>query len=216
MLPQQEPLQKNSLLSIGGMLMLLFYTFQNFIPGIEKIPFIVGLGITVLIVIVSLLLFLPELKRDVPMFCEHIGTYSRFFFPKFLRFFVLYYAVALVLTIITQAPAANQALLSRISLPILAFSALIYAPVVEEVIYRGFLRRWFDSDKAFILVSALIFGAIHMLHPGQTAMQYLYIIEYAMLGGFLAWLYVKSDNICLAMMGHFFLNLAAFIPMMFI
>ena len=67
MLPQQEPLQKNSLLSIGGMLMLLFYTFQNFIPGIEKIPFIFGLGITVLIVIVSLLLFLPELKRDVPM-----------------------------------------------------------------------------------------------------------------------------------------------------
>ena len=132
------------------------------------------------------------------------------------QFFVLYYAVALVLTIITQAPAANQALLSQISLPILAFSALIYAPVVEEVIYRGFLRRWFDSDKAFILVSALIFGAIHMLHPGQTAMQYLYIIEYVMLGGFLAWLYVKSDNICLAMMGHFFLNLAAFIPMIFI
>lgn len=215
MLPQQEPLQKNSKLAFGGLLILLFYTFQNFIPGIEKVPFIAGLGITILIVMVSVLLFLPELKRDVPMFCEHIGTYSRFFFPKFLRFFVLYYVVALALTIITQAPAANQELLAQVSLPILAFSALVYAPVLEEVIYRGFLRRWIPDGNTFIVVSALIFGVIHMLHPGQTALQYLYVIEYAMLGGFLAWLYVKSDNICLAMMGHFFLNLAAFIPMLF-
>lgn len=216
MLPQQEPLKKNSLLAIGGMLILLFYTFQNFIPGIENVPLIAGLGITILIVVVALLLFLPELKRDVPVFCENFGTYCRFFFPKFGIFFVIYYAVALALTLITQAPAANQELLSQVSLPILAFSALAYAPVVEEVIYRGFLRRWIPNGTVFIIVSALIFGAIHMLHPGQTAMQYLYIIEYVMLGGFLAWLYVKSDNICLAMMGHFFLNLVAFIPMIFL
>ena len=215
MLPQQEPLKKNSLLAFGGMLILLFYTFQNFIPGIEKVPLIAGLGITILIVIMALLLFLPELKRDVPMFCEYFSTYCRFFFPKFGLFFVLYYAVALALTIITQTPAANQELLDQISLPILAFSALIYAPVVEEVIYRGFLRRLITNGNTFIIISALIFGTIHMLHPGQTMMQYLYIIEYVMLGGFLAWLYVKSNNICLAMMGHFFLNLVAFIPMLF-
>ena len=48
--------------SIGGILMLLFYTFQNFIPGIAFLPRPVALAITALIVVVSLLLFLPELK----------------------------------------------------------------------------------------------------------------------------------------------------------
>ena len=216
MLPQQEPVAKNKLLTIGGILMLLFYTFQNFIPGIAFLPRPVALAITALIVVVSLLLFLPELKRDVPAFFKNIREYSRFFFPKFGIFFVVYYLVAFTITLIAQVPAANQALLEQISLPLLAFSALLYAPVLEEVLYRGFLRRVMDDDSFFIIVSALIFGAIHMLHGGQTAAQYLYIIEYCMLGGFLAWIYVKSDNICVSMLGHFCLNLVAFIPMLFI
>lgn len=215
MLPQQEPLVKNKLLGVGGILMLLLYTFQNFIPGVERISFLGGLAITGLIVVVTLLLFLPELKRDVPVFFGNFGTYCRYFFPKFGVFFLCYYAVALTLTIVVQAPAANQDLLMDVSLPLLAFTALIYAPIVEETIYRGFLRRVIGDDTFFIIVSAMIFGGIHMLHPGQTMAQYLYIIEYAMLGGFLAWLYVKSDNICLSMLGHFCLNLAAFIPMVF-
>lgn len=213
MLPQTEPLAKNRPLAVGGILMLLLYSFQNFIPGVASLSLMMGLIITVAMVVVSLLLFLPELKRDIPFFSENFKTYCRFFFPRFGIFFLCYYAVALTLTILTKAPAANQDLLMGVSLPLLAFSALIYAPIVEETIYRGFLRRWIADDNFFIIVSALIFGMIHMLHPGQTMAQYLYIIEYAMLGGFLAWLYVKSDNICLSMMGHFFLNLAAFIPM---
>ena len=216
MLPQQEPVAKNKLLTIGGILMLLFYTFQNFIPGIGLLPRIAALSITVLIVVVSLLLFLPELKRDVPAFFKHIREYSRFFFPKFGIFFIAYYLVAFTITLIAQVPAANQALLENFPLPLLAFSALLYAPLVEETVYRGFLRRVVRDDTFFIIVSALIFGTIHMLHGGQTAAQYLYIIEYCMLGGFLAYIYVKSDNICVAILGHFCLNFVAFIPMLFI
>ncbi|MBR5329590.1 MAG: CPBP family intramembrane metalloprotease [Firmicutes bacterium] len=213
MLPQPEPLVKRKPLAIGGILMLLLYSFQNFIPGVASLSLMMGILITAAMVVVSLLLFLPELKRDVPLFFENFKTYCRFFFPRFGIFFLCYYAVALTITILAKVPAANQDLLMGVSLPLLAFTALIYAPVVEETIYRGFLRRLIADDTFFIIVSALVFGMIHMLHPDQTMAQYLYIIEYAMLGGFLAWLYVESDNICLSMMGHFCLNLAAFIPM---
>lgn len=216
MLPQQEPAAKNTALTLGGILMLLFYTFQNFIPGIEKLSLPLSLAITVAIVVIALLLFLPEFKRDVPAFFKNFGVYCRFFFPKFGVFFLVYYLVAFTITLIAQMPAANQALLAELPLPLLAFSALIYAPVVEETIYRGYLRRVISDDTFFIIVSALIFGAIHMLHGGQTAAQMLYIVEYCLLGGFLAYLYVKSDNICVAMLGHFCLNFVAFIPMIFI
>lgn len=215
MLPQPQPVAKNKLLTGGGILMLLFYTFQNFIPGVEGLPYLVRLCITALVVAVTLLLFWPELKRDIPLFFGNFRNYCRFFFPKFGLFFVIYYAVALMLSVLIQEPSANQSLLLNVSLPLLAFSSLIYAPIVEETIYRGFLRRLIENDRIFILVSALIFGVIHMLHSGQTLAQYLYIIEYAMLGGFLAWLYVKSDNICLAMLGHCCLNLVAFLPILF-
>lgn len=215
MLPQSQPVKKNKLLTFGGVLILLFYTFQNFIPGVEKLSFGVGLCITALMVIAAILLFFPELKRDVPLFFENFGVYCRFFFPKFGIFFVIYYAVAFTLAVLIQDTAANQSLLLTVSLPLLAFSSLIYAPIVEEIIYRGYLRRLIENDRIFILISALIFGIIHMLHPGQTLAQYLYVIEYAMLGGFLAWLYVKSDNICLSMLGHCCLNLVAFLPILF-
>lgn len=215
MLPQSQPVKKKKLLTFGGILILLFYTFQNFIPGVENLSFWAGLCITALVVIAAILLFLPELKRDVFLFFDNFGVYCRFFFPKFGVFFVIYYAVAFTLAVLIRDMAANQSLLLTVSLPLLAFSSLIYAPIVEEIIYRGFLRRLIENDRIFMLISALIFGIIHMLHPGQTLAQYLYIIEYAMLGGFLAWLYVKSDNICLAMLGHCCLNLVAFLPILF-
>lgn len=215
MLPQSQPVAKNKLLTWGGILMMLFYTFQNFIPGVEGLSYFARLCITALVVAVTILLFLPELKRDIFLFFGNFRCYCRFFFPKFGLFFVVYYAVALMLSVLIQEPSANQSLLLTVSLPLLAFSSLIYAPIVEEIIYRGFLRRFIENDRIFMLISALIFGIIHMLHSGQTLAQYLYIIEYAMLGGFLAWLYVKSDNICLSMLGHCCLNLVAFLPILF-
>ena len=151
MLPQQEPLVSHKALTIGGILMLLFYTFQNFIPGIGLLPRPVALLITALIILITLFLFLPELKRDVPSFFKNLGAYSRFFFPKFGIFFIVYYLVAFTIALIAQEPAANQAILTEFPLLLLAFSALIYAPILEEILYRGFLRRVIRDDTFFIL-----------------------------------------------------------------
>lgn len=216
MLPQGESVPKNHWRSFGGILMLLFYSFQNFIPGMNLLPFLLRLAMIGGIIAVTLLLFWPELKRDIPLFFEHWRAYSCFFFPRFCFFFVIYYGVSLVIALLVREPAANQDLLMQVSLPILAFTSLLYAPVVEETIYRGFLRRCVENDGIFILLSALIFGAVHMLHSGQSMAQYLYIVDYAFLGAFLAWIYVKSDNICVAMLGHFCLNLLAFLPIAFL
>lgn len=214
MLPQQAPVKNNFTLTVLGIFVLFFYTFQNFIPGIGSLPRPISYGLVVVIFIITVLLFLPELKRDAPVFFRYLKDYCSFFFPKFGIFFLLYFAVAVTVTMLVQAPSANQAALYAFPLPLLAFSALIYAPILEEIIYRGFLRRAFSSDTMFIVVSALIFGGIHMMHPGQDMTQMLYLFEYALLGGFLAYLYAKSDNIFVSMLGHFCLNFIALIPML--
>lgn len=215
MLPQQQSLEKKPLLTVFGFLLLIYYSFQNFIPGMASLSRPVSYGIVGLVFLLVVCCFLPELKRDVPVFFRHFKTYCGFFFPKFVFFFLIYFLVALIISVVAGEASANQEALYSVPLPMLAFTALIYAPVLEEIIYRGFLRRLVPGDALFVLVSALVFGLVHMLHPGQSLAQMLYFMEYALIGGFLADLYVKSDNICLSMLGHFSMNLIAFIPMIF-
>lgn len=214
MLPQLPPVKKYKSLTPIGVLILLFYTFQNFIPGIEKLSrpaaYIIVLGVFCL----TMVTFFPELKRDAPVFFRNFPTYAKFFFPKFGTFLLIYFVTAITISVIVGEASANQTALQSFPIGILAVMAIVYAPLQEETIYRGFLRRIIPNDACFILVSALVFAMIHMLQPGQTLLQYLYVLEYALLGGFLAWLYVKSDNIFVAMLGHCCLNLIAFLPML--
>lgn len=216
MIPQQEPLPKKPLLTLLGLALLLLYTFQNFIPGIASLSRLASLSIVALMFLLALILFLPELKRDVPAFFCHFRDYCGFFFPKFGIFFIFYFMMALTITATVGEASANQSALLTVPLPLLAFSALIYAPVVEEILYRGFVRRLIPGEKSFILLSGLLFGLIHMLHPGQDLGQMLYLVEYAFIGVFLAYLYAKSDNICVSMLGHFCFNFIAFLPMAFL
>ena len=214
MLPQPTPIERKLVSTAFGILFLLFYSFQNFIPGIGALPRALAYVLVALVLLGSAASLWPELKRDVPSFFRHFRRYFGFFFPKFVLFMVIYFVTAVLIAAAAGEASANQTALSAVPLPLLALSALIYAPVQEELLYRGVLRRLFADKRMFIVVSALFFGLIHMLHPGQTPGQMLYIVEYALLGGFLAYLYAESDNICLSVMGHFCLNLVAFLPML--
>lgn len=209
MLPQPPPIERKPASTAFGIFLLLFYSFQNFIPGIGALPRALAYVIVALVLLGSAASLWPELKRDVPSFFRHFRRYFGFFFPKFVIFMVIYFVTAVLIAAAAGEASANQTALSAVPLPLLALSALIYAPVQEELLYRGVLRRLFADKRMFVVVSALFFGLIHMLHPGQTPGQMLYIIEYALIGGFFAYLYAKTDNICVSMMGHFFLNAIA-------
>lgn len=215
MLPKLPPVERNKGLTVIGILILLFYTFQNFIPGIEKISRPIAYVIVLCVFFLTVATFFPELKRDFPVFFRNIPQYAKFFFPKFGTFLLVYLITAITVSLIVGEASANQTALQTFPIGILAVMAIIYAPIQEEIIYRGFLRRVISNDNRFILISALIFAIIHMLQPGQTLLQYLYVLEYALLGGFLAWLYAKSDNIFVSMLGHCCLNIIAFLPMLF-
>ena len=83
MLPQQTPIEKNPFLTVSGILLLLFYSFQNFIPGIGSLSRGVSYTIVALVFLAAVAAFWPELKRDVPAFFKHFNDYCVFFFPKF-------------------------------------------------------------------------------------------------------------------------------------
>ena len=75
------------------------------------------------------------------------------------------------------------------------FSSCIYAPFVEEIIYRKSIRNIFENVGVYILVSGLVFGAIHTLGYLDNSLELIYILPYGLVGAAFAYVYSKTDNI---------------------
>lgn len=96
------------------------------------------------------------------------------------------------------------------------FSALIYAPIVEEIVFRGVLYRGLRprySHRKAALISAFTFGYIHVmasLFAGNFA-DMIYLFAYALIGFFLVLAYEQNDTIYGSILLHFINNAFAFL-----
>ena len=87
------------------------------------------------------------------------------------------------------------------------FASCIFAPFVEEVIFRKCLGKVFNNDILFIIVSGFLFGFAHTLASiGMGLNQMLYIIPYGVFGGIFAYIYCKTKNIFPTITVHHFHN----------
>jgi hypothetical protein len=82
-------------------------------------------------------------------------------------------------------------------------SAVILAPIAEELLFRGLLlpalSRWSGSQWIGILASGLMFGLIHMPLYQNVASLMLF-------GVVLGYIYVKSGSLTLAILVHAVFN----------
>ena len=86
-----------------------------------------------------------------------------------------------------------------------AFSACIFAPFVEEMIFRKALRKVFNNSIIFIIISGLAFGFIHNIsNIGSHNM--IYIIPYGLFGSIFAYTYVKTKSIFVPITFHLMHN----------
>lgn len=86
------------------------------------------------------------------------------------------------------------------------FSAVLIAPMIEEIVFRASFYQIFKNKYVFILISGLTFGAIHVL-PGLTDLRQLaFIIPYSIPGIVFAYALYDSKNIFVPMGLHFMHN----------
>lgn len=94
---------------------------------------------------------------------------------------------------------------------VISIITLIVIPVIfEELMFRGFILKGLIknySPKTAIIVSALLFGLIH-LNPWQFVTAFL-------LGLIFAWIALKTKSIIFPMLGHLINNLIATLAMRF-
>ena len=91
---------------------------------------------------------------------------------------------------------------------IMAFSTCLWAPIVEEIIFRKCIFSYFDKDIYGILVSTLSFSLIHVI----SSLDFIHILPYIFAGAFFSTAYALSKrNIYVTIATHIALNTISFI-----
>lgn len=124
----------------------------------------------------------------------------------------------LICTAIVGNIAANESLTreSILKTPIYIIPlVIVFGPIIEEIIFRYALRKGFTKKIPFMLFSAIIFGAIHIISGlDNFSLSYLlmhlkdwlFIIPYGALGFFFAKAYFETDNIFSSIIPHMLHN----------
>ncbi len=93
--------------------------------------------------------------------------------------------------------------------PVLMFSSIcIFAPFVEEIVFRKCIFSYFNKDIYGILVSTLAFGLIHVI----SSLDFIHILPYLFAGALFSLAYSLSKrNIWVTIAIHSIVNLISFI-----
>lgn len=201
-----------------GIILLLVYSSQfliaylipknatyNTVMAVQVISYII-------IFIVAIIIFKEKLKISLKSFKENTKAYFQYILPKIGITYIIFMVSNIICILITQkAMSENQEALETIPQWFMIPAAVIWAPIVEEIVFRGVFRRFIKNDKIFIFVSAFIFGLLHAI--GETGLFTILVttIPYAVLGGLFAYLYAKTDNLCPNIFAHALQNTVAIV-----
>ena len=186
---------------------------------IEKM--VMSIGIPVLeILILALVVFLS--KAILVADKEKLPPKKQFFLSiliYWLIFFAANFIVEIPIALITGSGTSEnqQAIISmgEQNLYHTAFLVLIFAPIVEELVFRGALYHLLRRKLGVILtisINSLAFALIHMasLLTGNLA-DLIFILAYITMGVMFGVIYHKTQNIYICMGVHFIQNTIIFI-----
>ena len=107
---------------------------------------------------------------------------------------------------VKEALNENQVQSLITSAPLLAMAlTTIFAPIIEEIIFRKSIQDFIKNKWLFIIISGLIFGYLHV-SSGSSLYDFLYIIPYGALGSAFAYVLYETDNIYTTILMHMIHN----------
>lgn len=204
---------KNKYLCLVGLIfcLILMFFVSNYLKGYQIIIEYA------LIFITMIYLFKDELIHDFKIFIEYFREYNSLVLKHWFKSLVTLMILSIIISLVTGLnTATNQENLNEMfnNLPILVgILTIIYAPIVEELMFRGVFRKFINNKYLFIIISGVVFGLLHVIDDFQSTGELLYIIVYSSLGMYLASLYYKTNNICTNIYFHMLQNTLGVIGM---
>lgn len=209
-------------IGIGIGAMVLYFL----LPYLEGVPFVImGVDTTTLPIWVKIFyltmysvltasLIMIIYNKKISKDFKDMKKNSIKYFNKYIKYWLIGLFIMMVsnlfinLIVTNDIPSNEQAIREtfNISPLYIFFSAVIYAPIVEELIFRQSIKNIFNNKWLFIIISGLLFGSMHVFGDFKNITDLLYIIPYSTPGIIFAYMLEDSDNICVPMSFHFIHN----------
>ncbi len=155
---------------------------------------------------IIILILKKDLKKDYIDFKKNKNKYFNTYFKYWLISIALMaFSTLIIQNLTNQITPENEELIKELFKinPVFTFaSAVLIAPILEELVFRKSLRLIFNNNLIFIIFSSIIFGAFHVL-GGSSIM---FIVPYSIPAIFFALAFLKSNNIFVPISLHFIHN----------
>lgn len=177
---------------------LLIKTTDNVV-----INYIIAFSFYIVVFAFCLFAFKDNLKRDFKVFRENFRNYLSFAIVRIAIVYVIYVVLSFVcIFVFKKGISINEQQVESLPLWYSLPLAVVWAPIVEEILFRGCLRRFIKNDIVFIIISGVIFGFLHTMSEADLLSAIVIAIPYGILGSGLAYIYSKTNNICNNILWH--------------
>ena len=202
------------LLSIGLIIGYLVFEVIYLIIGIDFSTLtindyvILSLIKYIFFMILLIIIYRKYLKEKWYDFKINFKKYVKISFKDwFTGFLIMIFSNLIISKFFTGLGENEQNVQELISFtPTIAFFITTFlAPFNEEMIFRKTLQDSIKNKYIFMIVSALIFGLVHVI-GSSNPYEYLLIISYGAVGFMFAHTINKTDNIFCTIMVHMFHN----------
>lgn len=178
------------------------------------LQFIYYFGILALIVYLFKSVFIKEkLTKSLGKFLK------KDILPVVLLMYGLNFVVSILLALLQiQGTSDNQQTVDmtfQLMPVVTTFTVLVFAPIVEEVVFRGVIYSSIRQKSSFLvasLVSSILFA---LLHFSGSMTDIPYLLVYGTLGWIMCYSYNKSKTIYAPIAVHFINNFIAILMMAF-
>ena len=195
----------------GAILIFVYFSQIYVVPFINCIlnnEMISTILYEIFIICTTIWTFFERYKRDYKYLKQSFSSYLK----NALKYWGLMYLCVFIVAVIqvslgVSEQSTNQSLLETLPFWYLVPSAVIFAPIVEEAVFRGGFRRFISNDFIFIIISGVSFGLLHTLFSEDTLyIAFVQSLNYIAMGMVLAYSYVRTNNIFVPMLVHVFQN----------
>lgn len=178
---------------LGLFILKIFNINPNNFNMIQKIIY----NLVFEIILLSIIIFIY--RKDIIHDFKH---FKKCHFSKYIRFWFIALGLMMISSIVINmftniSTSTNQEIVEDTFYKAPIFTTILtilFAPILEELVFRLSFRKMFKTDKLFIIFSGIFFGFLHVSQP-NSFLELLYIIPYSIPGCIFAYTLVKSKNI---------------------
>ena len=195
-------------LTLDYLFIISYYSFNGTINN-TTITSIISIILKYLVLItIFIFQYHKYLKEKWFDFIKNIKKYFEISFKYWFIGFIIMIVSNSIINYLFPGLGKNEESVQLLikKLPLIAFFlTTIFAPFVEEMIFRKYLQDGIKNKTIYAIASGLIFGFIHVM-GSNNALEYLLIIPYGALGYMFAKIINKTDNIYCTIMMHMLHN----------